>query len=141
MSKTQTLIKKLKDCCQMQPSCLKDSSSVVLNLVQDQTLLKAARNVGLLGSMDQLLWCERRVEQFMHEVFLLVATEHKADRERLKAIREGWFKVIEKELSNYGIAAELEDTEQQAKVKLEKAMKIYCTLPTEENLYEGDDML
>ena len=118
MSKTQTLIKKLKDSCQMQPS------SAVLNLVQDQTLLIAARKVGLLGSMDQLLWCERRVEQFMHEVFLLVATEHKADRERLKAIREGWFKVIEKELSNYGIAAELEDTEQQAKVKLELAQRI-----------------
>ena len=132
--KTQTLIKKLKDCCPKDLSCQMQPSSVVLNLVQDQTLLQAARKVGLLGSMDQLLWCERRVEHFMHEVFLLVATEN-------KAIREGWFKVIEKELSNYGIAAELEDTEQQAKVKLEKAMKIYCTLPTEENLYEGDDML
>ena len=134
MSKTQTLIKKLKDCCQMQPSCLKDSSSVVLNLVQDQTLLQAARKVGLLGSMDQLLWCERRVEQFMHEVFLLVATE-------LKAHREGWFKVIEKELSNYGIAAELEDTEAKAKAKLEQATRLYCVTPREETRFNADDML
>ena len=126
--KTQILIKKLKDSCQMQPS------SAVLNLVQDQTLLLAARKVGLLGSMDQLLWCERRVEHFMHEVFLLVATEN-------KAIREGWFKVIEKELSNYGIAAELEDTEQQAKVKLELVMGLYCVLPREETRFHADDML
>lgn len=133
--KTQTLIKKLKDSCQMQPS------SVVLNLVQDQTLLIAARKVGLLGSVDQLLWCERRVEQFMHEVFLLVATEHKADRELLKAIREGWLKVIESQLSNYGIAAELEDTEARAKAKLEQAMRLYCVTPMEETRFHADDML
>lgn len=61
--------------------------------------------------------------------------------QRLQRIEQGWFKVIEKELSNYGIAAELEDAEAKAKAKLELAVGLYCVLPREETRFHADDML
>lgn len=133
-SKTQTtspnsnLVKQILDCCKMYPA------APALNLVPQATILRAARKVGLVGDYQQLRWCQRRIEQFIAECFLQVAEQN-------NRISKGWFKVLDKELTNYGIYPDVLDTEQQAKAKLEKAMKIYCTLPTEESLYGGDDML
>lgn len=119
------LVKQILDCCQMYPA------APALNLVPQATVLRAARKAGLVGDYNQLRWCQRRIEQFIAECFLQVAEQN-------NRISKGWFKVLDKELTNYGIFPDVLDTEQQAKAKLEKAMNIYCTLPTEENMYEGD---
>lgn len=127
-SSNSNLVKQILDCCKMLPA------AHALNLVPQDTVLRAARKVGLVGDYNQLRWCERRIEQFIAECFLQVAEQN-------NRISKGWFKVLDKELTNYGIFPDVLDTEQQAKAKLEQAMKIYCTLPAEENLYGGDDML
>lgn len=65
------LIKQILDCCQMYPA------APALNLVPHTMLLRAARKVGLVGDYQQLRWCERRIEQFIAECFLLVAEQNK----------------------------------------------------------------
>ncbi len=122
------LVKQIIDCCKMYPA------APALSLVPQATILRAARKVGLVGDYHQLRWCQQRIEQFIAECFLQVAEQN-------NRVTKGWFKAVDKELTNYGIFPDVFDTEQQAKAKLEKAMKIYRTLPAEENMYGGDDML
>ena len=76
-SKTQTtrpnsnLVKQILDCCKMYPA------SPALNLVPKATVLRAARKVGLVVDYQQFRWCDRRIEQFIAECFLLVAEQNK----------------------------------------------------------------
>ena len=127
IDKTQNLIKQIHDCCAWFPA------SKALSAVPVDIQLQAATKVGLV-KQGAIKFCSDMIEYFLAECFVLLA-------QRLQRIEQGWFKVIEKELSNYGIAAELEDTEAKAKAKLELAMGLYCVLPREETRFHADDML
>ena len=84
---------------------------------------EAACKSGLIGNRNrlheqhkQLLFCERRMQEFLSLCFIEVSKQH-------ELLLDGWYRAVDTKCKKHGVIAYPHDTKQQAEQKLEKVMQ------------------
>lgn len=84
---------------------------------------EAACKAGLIGNRNQLLFCERRVQEFLSLCFIEVSKQHKLLHEQHKQLLDGWYRAVDTKCKKHGVIAYPHDTKQQAEQKLDRVMQ------------------